>query len=130
MRVTTMCVSDLPGVTTATTAGSAPLLYMAANQNTSGLSESELQAQLVQLEKQYRLQEQVLSRQFEEQRRMLAHEQQSKMQDYIKVGRYSQAGVGSQWLHSLLELLINIINVFIDKVLLLIIHGPYMDGFS
>ena len=85
-------VADVAGVTGGGPVGagnSGSLLYMSSGavpSLSSSLSETELQTQLVQLEKQYRLQEQVLSHQFEEQRRMLAHEQHSKMQDYIKVG--------------------------------------------
>ena len=44
-----------------------------------------LQAQLYTLEKHYHIQKELLSRQFEEQRRLLEHEQQMKMEEYIKV---------------------------------------------
>ena len=49
------------------------------------ISEADLQAQLMSIEKYYRIQEESLVQQFESQRRMLASEHQVKMQEQIKV---------------------------------------------
>ncbi|KAK2160951.1 hypothetical protein LSH36_124g03018 [Paralvinella palmiformis] len=58
-----------------------PVLYMAGAQ--PNVNDPELHAQYVNIEKHYRMQAELLSRQFEEQRRLLAHEQ-VKMQEYMK----------------------------------------------
>ena len=48
------------------------------------LTDADIQAQYSTMEKHYRMQADLLSRQFDEQRRMLAHEQM-KMNEYLKV---------------------------------------------
>ena len=59
----------------------AGLIYQQGTQPT----EADLHAQLYQLEKYYRVQEDALVRQFESQRRMLAHQHQVKMAEQVQV---------------------------------------------
>ena len=68
------------------------LMYLHSMPVGVNISEADMQAQLIGIEKYYRIQEESLVQQFESQRRMLATEHQVKMEEQIKVRHLLESG--------------------------------------